>query len=520
MSALDQLVQINISQQTQAVPQASFSIPAIFGSSNRFAALTTTANTSNGSAVLTNIANLAGVVPGASVSGTGIPVGNYIASVSGNTATMANAYGSANATATASGVTISLRDAIRTYTSTASMTADGFLSTDPEFIQATELLEQPLVPTQFKVGRVSASVAQVDTIVVNTLNTSHLYSITVNGVVVSYQAVGGNAQQDVLNGLNNALSSAFPSGAPVSGSVVGTGPGATLTWTSVTPGAAVIYTAVDAFLTQANMTLNHTMTTDIAQSQLQDDTWYGMSLCSHNDWDISQLAAFIEPLRKIFIAASSTAAIATTATTDLGSALKGKSYKRTALIFTTLPAEGKEPAWLGGQLPAVPGSNNWAFKTLFGCTPDVLSPSQQSACIGNPVAQIQGKNVNIYQTVGGVSITEMGTMAGGQFIDITVGIDWLESTLQTNIFTALVQASKIPYTDKGVGVLISAVKAAIDQGVTNGLIDGNSPISITAPSVLSVSANQRAARVAPTISFSCRLAGALNAVVVSGTITV
>lgn len=520
MSALDQLVQINISQQTQAIPQPSFSIPAIFGSSNRFAAAMTTGNTTSGSAVLTNIANLTGVVPGAYVSGAGIPAGNFIQTVNGNTATMGNAYRSPNATATASGVSLSVKDAIRTYTSTAAMTTDGFLSSDPEFVQATELLEQPLVPTQFKVGSISASVAQVDTIAVSTLvATGHLYTFTINGVVVSYTS-NSDTQQSILTALLAALNAAFPSGAPVTGVVTGTGSGALLTLTSVTPGVPVLYTAVDVDLTQANLTLNHTTTTDIAQAQLQDDTWYGLAVCTHTDWDITQIAAFIEGLLKIFIGATATAAVATTATTDVGSVLKGKSYKRTALIFTNEPNEGKESAWLGGQLPAVPGSNNWAFKTLFGATPDVLTPSQQTALIGDPVAALPGKNVNIYQTVGGVPITEMGTMAGGQFIDITVGIDWLQSTLKTNIFAALAQASKIPYTDKGVGILISAVRAAIDQGVTNGLIDGASPISVTAPPVLSVPQNQRASRVAPTISFSCRLAGAFNAVVVAGTVTV
>jgi Protein of unknown function (DUF3383) len=253
-----------------------------------------------------------------------------------------------------------------------------------------------------------------------------------------------------------------------------------------------------------------------------NNTWYGMCLTQGTDADVLQAASLIESLKKIYLAISDTAAIPTTSSTDIASVLMGKSLKRTALMYTNTSYinEGKDSAWLGGQLPAVPGSNNWAFKTLVGCTPDNLTATQQGILIGNPVSGVAGKNVNIYQTVGGQNITQMGTMAGGQFIDITIGIDWLESTLQTNIFVALVQAAKIPYTDKGTGILISAVKAAIDQGVVNGLIDGASPITITAASVLSVPSNQRATRVSPTISFSCRLAGAFNAVVVQGTVTV
>jgi hypothetical protein len=274
-------------------------------------------------------------------------------------------------------------------------------------------------------------------------------------------------------------------------------------------------------LTQANVTPNNGIVNDMLNIINENNLWYGVALCANDDADIEQLSAFIETLKKIYIAVSADAAIPTSSTTDLASYLNGKAYKRTALMYTAISAAlGIEAAWMGGQLPAVPGSNNWAFKTLVGISPDVLTATQQAILIGDPVAQVAGKNVNIYQTVGGVNITEMGTMVGGQYIDITIGIDWLQSTLQTNIYAQLVNAAKIPYTDKGTSVLISAVKAAIDQGITNGLIDGNSPITITAPPVSSVSANQRANRVAPTISFSCRLAGAFNAVQVQGIVTV
>lgn len=451
MAAIDQIVKINISQSTQAVAQASFSIPLIVGPTNA-----------------------------------------------------------------------GWSDFVHSYSSPAGMLTDGFTTSSPEYIYALELFEQPLTPTLFYVGKRTTAVAQVDTLAVSTLNTSHLYTFTLNGVLISYQAIGGDTQQSILTALNAAITTAFPSGAPTSGVVTGTGAGALLTLTSTLIGQAFSITGVDADLTLVLLVPNNGIATDLAAIQGESDAWYGMVGCAFTDADIQEAAAYIEAQKKIFIAVSSTSAIATTSTTDLGSVLKGKSYKRTGLIFTgsSYVAEGKDAAWVGGQLPFTPGANNWAFKTLVGCTPDVLTQTQQTILIGDPVAGVQGKNVNIYQTVGGVNITQMGTMASGQYIDITVGVDWLESTLQVNIYSALVNAAKIPYTDKGTGILISAVKAAIDQGVVNGLIDGNSPITISAPPVLSVSTNQRAQRIAPTITFSCRLAGAFNAVVVNGTVTV
>lgn len=514
MSALDQLINIVISQQTAAVPTPSFSIPAIFGPSARFAAVSPapTGNTSNGSNTITSVSSMTGISPGCYISGAGIPTGTFIKSLGPSSIVL-----SANATATATGVTLTIKDAIRGYTSTAGMLNDGFQTTDPEYIRAVELLSQAQVPALFYVGSYSASVAQVDTITVNTATNGHTYTGKVQGQTWSYTATGIDTTSTIATAIAsaiNALSNPTWTAAAVA---------AVVTITSNTPGLGFTDTqvTVDATYTIANSTPNHTIVTDIQQAQVENDSWYGLMICSNTDGDITQVAAYIETLIKIFMAVANDGNIPTSSTTDLASTLKALAYKRTALVFSIAAiSQGIEAAWMGGQLPATPGSNNWAFKTLVGISPDTLSASAQAILIGVPEAQIAGKNVNIYQTVGGVNITEMGQMIGGQYIDITIGIDWFKATCQVNLYTALIQASKIPYTDNGVAILIAAVQATIRQGVANGLIDGNSPISVTAPSVLSVPASQRANRVAPTISFSFRLAGAINAVNVSGIVTV
>lgn len=410
---------------------------------------------------------------------------------------------------------------LQAYTSPASMLTNGYTTSSPEYIRAIEMYEQSITPSEFYVGQRQNPTTQVDTFAVNNLVTGHAYSFNLNGVLVSYTSSGGDTQQSILSALLADIATVFPLGAPVTGVVTGAGSGALLTLTSIAAGAGVSYLSIDSDLTHVNTVPNYGIANDLAAFIAISNAWYGIILCSNTDADILQLAAAVEPLVKTFYAVTEDSAVATSSTTDIASVMKGKGYKRTALIYS--PASfnlGIEAAWVGGQLPQTPGSNNWAYQSLDGISPDNISDAQRAILVGDPVAQIAGKNVNIYSTIGGVNITQMGTMIGGQYIDITIGIDWLQSTLQTNVFQALLQAAKIPYTDKGTTVLMSAVKAAIDQGVTNGLIDGQSPITITAPSVLSVPSSQRAARVAPTISFSCRLAGAFNAVVVDGTVTV
>lgn len=408
-------------------------------------------------------------------------------------------------------------DYVHAYTAPAGMLTDGFTAGSPEYTEALAMYSQPVTPSTFLVGKRSTAVAQVDTLAVNTVTVSHVYRVTVNGTQYSYTAVGGDTQQVILAALNTLI----VAGGAVTGAVTGTGASALLTLTSAAPGAAVTYSAVDTLLTKASVTPNNGIAGDLANISAQNNSWYGLAINAATDADITQAAAYIEGVKKIFLAVTSTTAVSGAATTDVGSVLQGKAYKRTAIAYS--PANvgaGFASAWLGGQLPLTPGSNNWAYKTLAGQTADTLTATQVATCIGNPIAGTAGKNVNVYQTVGGVNITQMGVMAGGQYIDITVGLDWLQSTLQTNIFAALVNAKKLPYTDAGASVLISAVRSGIDLGVSNGLIDGTSTISVTAPAVATVPTNQRANRIAPPISFVCRVQGAFNSVSVAGTVNV
>jgi len=452
MPLIDTLVKINISQQTQAVAQASFSIPLIIGSSNRFS------------------------------------------------------------------------PAAKPYFSPAAMLADGFLTSDPEYIYALEMFDQDITPTQFYVGKRTARVAQVDTIAVGTLATGHAYNFMLSGQLISYTSQVSDAQQDILAALLAAILAAFPSNAPCSGVVSGSGSGALLTLTAAVSGVGFSVSAVDADLTHVAVTTSHGPADDLVAILAVSNAWYGVALCSNDKQDILQMGAAIEPLKKIFIGVSHDSDVPQTVNTDVGSILQSKSYKRTGLIYTVASYNlGIEAAWMGGQLPKTPGSTNWAYKTAIGLTPDTDQQIPESAVatlIGNPIAQVPGKNVNIYKTVGGRNIMMMGQMAGGQYIDLTVGIDWLESRLQESIFAMLADNDIIPFTDQGVTQLIQAVESVIAQGVTNGLIDGKSTITVSAPPVLSVPLNQRANRVAPTISFNCRLQGAINAVNIAGTVTV
>lgn len=448
MSALDQIVNIVITQQTKAVPQPSFGIPLIVG-----------------------------------------PTG----------------FGNA--------------DVIRAYSSPDAMLDDGFTTSSIEYIYAVAAFSQDLSPELIYVGKRVAVVAQVDTITPTAVN-SHLYKVTINGTDYSYTSDGSTTVSEIVAGLLALVNADTSLAVTASGS-------STLILTADVAGDGFTTSInADVNLALVHTTANHGIATDLAA--ILDDpngaNWYGLVLCSNTAADIKQAAAYIESQKKIFVAASGDSAIATGATTDVASVLKGLGYKRTALMFSPVSYNlGMDAAWVGGQLPQVPGASTWKFKSLTGILPDFFTAAKRTILIGVPGVSV-GKGVNIYETVGGVNITEEGWMVGGQFIDITIGLDELESALQTNIYSMLVNNPKIPYTDKGIAVIENAVQQTLkqrsDDGGT-GFLDATT-IAITVKAAADIPANTRAQRILPqnAIKFTARLTGAFHFININGVVSV
>jgi hypothetical protein len=261
------------------------------------------------------------------------------------------------------------------------------------------------------------------------------------------------------------------------------------------------------------------MVADIQAIQAVYDGWYALIICSQLAADILAVAAYIETQTKIFIADTNDAAVLTGVTTDVGSQLQAFSYKRTALLYSGVAGAPAAAAWVGGVLPFPPGSASWKFKTLVGVLPDNLSAGQRAACVG-PGSGVAGKNVNIYETIAGRGVTEEGFMAGGQFIDITVGLDWLTSTMKNNIYGLLGGANKTPYTDAGAELIRSGIGQTLQQGVDAKFLDGTQGMSVTVPSIASLPQSSKANRVLTGVTFSCRLSGAFHFVTVNGTVTI
>lgn len=267
-----------------------------------------------------------------------------------------------------------------------------------------------------------------------------------------------------------------------------------------------------------------------------DDDWYafiltGEARVSDDAASYAAAAAWAEARTKLFVTATNEAA-ALSGGGGIPLILKTSNYDRTAVFYhqdadlavvapqTPYP----EAAFLGRMLTVdFNGSNTTKtgkFKTLSGIVSSPLTDSQFDFLVGN--------NGNAYVSIANTPMTANGVMASGEFFDVMHGVDWLQAEIAFRVFGMLATLPKVPYTDQGMEILINQVRLALRQAVANGLVaadfddEGNlrEAFEVSAPSVLSMSNANRAARIAPTITFTARLAGAVHFAQINGTVTV
>lgn len=418
-------------------------------------------------------------------------------------------------------------DLVHSYGSADELLTDGFSASSLEYVSALALTAQKAIPSEFLVARrsgaQSAGKPAIARVSVTTAAPSHLYSLTLNGKLYSYTSGATDSATTIVAGLKSSVDADAQA---ICTAAVDTAT-SKLTLTGTTDGLAFAFTAVDSDLEvddiqDAAAAVSETLSVDdLVAIQNQNDSWYGLVLVGATDEEIMTAAGWVQSRRKMLFPSSATAALSDAdSTVDLLAKLKSGNYNRTALMVTPGSALlGINAAWVGGQLPKTPGSNNWAYATLVGQQPDSFTTAQRSTLIGSPINAVEGKNGNIYTTVMGVDAVQMGTVASGDFVDNVIGLDWLYFNIQSAMFQALVGADgKVPMTDAGVAILASALQSVLDRGADNDLLD-KAQTKVLPGKVASLTAAQRKARKAPVLAFSTVLKGAINAVPVTGNIS-
>jgi len=257
--------------------------------------------------------------------------------------------------------------------------------------------------------------------------------------------------------------------------------------------------------------------TDLAAIQGFDSNWYCLLLDSNSAAEITSAAAYAESNGPMLFLYNNTdyADVQTSVTTDIFSTQKALSHARSAGLYSGAQLLSfSAAAWAGRVLPTVPGSENWAFKTLANVIVDTLSTNEQHA--------VENKNASIYVTLAGLNLTLFGHQPGGEWIDITRGTDALTNQIQIAILALLANNLKVPYTDSGVGMIKGSILGVLTQFVTGnfkGFLAQNPAPTVTAPTVAAQGSLNRIARNMPNVNFTAQLAGAVNQLTITGVLT-
>lgn len=409
------------------------------------------------------------------------------------------------------------------YTSPQGLLDDGFPLTHPAYLMASAIFSQNPAPTQIYVGKRLSPTTQVLQFLPETTTAGFIYSFTVvdylgNQTPISY-TVPNSA---TVTSISTALVALLAGITDVTPALLSAG-AAGFSLTSTVAGNLFNVTGLPSLsnLHVFNSSADPGIVADLtAVYGLNSLSWYAILLDSNSKAEIVAAAAWVETTRKLMVVNSSDSDCANNSiTNDVMSTLKTSSYSRTATLFSASGILSYSAcAWVGGILPNNPGKAVWYFRILSGIPIDALTDGQ--------VANIEAKNGNVYISLAGQGATDQGVDAEGEWLDIIVGTDWLQSSMQIRIVGALQAASnsgsKIPYTDKGVQIIVGLVKAQLKQAQSDAyqlLASTPAPV-VTAPAVADIDPSDRAARNLPDINFSATYAGAIRSTTINGTIAV
>jgi hypothetical protein len=407
---------------------------------------------------------------------------------------------------------------VDTITSTDELITMGFNITDPIYNAVTSALSQTPRIKQVKIGRIAPATSIIK---VKTISATAIYSATisskVSGSVVaqtySYTSISADATA-ILTGLLAAIT------ADTDEIVTGVVADSTLTLTPTDDTNFKV--TVSDNLVQTFGTATETIAESMVAITTEDNDFYGIILADRTVANIQSMASWVETHTKLFLTSTAEAgAIDVVSTTDAAYLLKDDNYYRTSYWYHgEASTEYIDAAIMARCFMIDAGGENWSLKSLAGVSTDKLTETQFNA--------VKAKNGNTFENVRNITVTQNGKVAAGEWIDVIRFRDWLQEEIATNVFTAMKNKNKVGYIDAGIAIIEAQVRKGLDDGVTVGGIapteydaDGNKNPSyvLTVPLASEITATVKATRVLSGILFTARLAGAINATNINGSLT-
>ena len=339
------------------------------------------------------------------------------------------------------------------------MLADGFLATSLPHIIATAMMTQTPRPRSVVVAARATAVAGVSQVDVVTAPDGN-YTITINGTAFTFVASSSTATL-IKDGLIALIPGA--SGLEITANTVDTD-SLDLTADNAGEGFVISVASPASDMVLSVTTPSVGADTDLASLQEVNDTWYCIFETTRLDPDIRTISQYVETREKIFIPQSDEATILTSATTDILTQLGDLQRLRTGLMYHDNDTEAVDGAWGGRMLPTDPGSETWAWQVLNGV------PVKDPALTAGEVANIQAKNGNWFEEIGGRNTAMNGRTPEANYLDVIRSRDWIIQNMNLDIAVALQNAGKIPMTQEGIEILRTVVESRLLIGSSQGIV--------------------------------------------------
>ena len=423
------------------------------------------------------------------------------------------------------GVTTNIPALTKVYTlgtAAIDLVTDGFGTSDPIYLAVVALARNTPKPSQVIVGKLLTDFNQTFDITVKTVVAlgGELYEFDItspDGTVtaVSYTTTAADTETVIAAALSTQINAVTDlTSTPTAG---------VLAVAADNPSEMFFVDGIDVSIIDFDeTTVDSNLVAEVSNITAANPDWYGLILADPNSQArVTVLANSIETQEKIFgVTTHDTAVGDPASTTDVMFALNALTLFRTYVIYSGDQGAYAAATWMGNRFPSDPGSSTWAFKPLSGVTVDILETSFSAA--------ILAKSGNTYQRIAGLTVTQNGTMASGEFIDVIRGRDWLTQRMRERIFGLLANAAKVPFTNGGIQQVVTQVEAQLLEGINATYlspdplsgIDGEPAFIVTAPLASEVSSADKIARLLPDVAFTAGLAGAIHAVQINGVISV
>ncbi len=248
---------------------------------------------------------------------------------------------------------------------------------------------------------------------------------------------------------------------------------------------------------------------------LSEPGWYGVILTGDSTGsDLKVAADWAEANQKLFGFSWTGSEIPISIT----------SYNRTfAMYYDGTEGDGAEYGALAVMAKCFgydPGSESWDLKSLASVPVSSLTNAK--------ISELSGIPCMYYAKTANRNCTRNGKVGSGEWIDIIRLRDWLVSEIQDKVFSYLTANAKVPYTDDGITGVQNRIEEVLYAAQRNNAIeadttddDGNvtKGYVVTVPRSYDISAADKKSRKLKNVRFTAKLAGAIIAVTIKGSLT-